>query len=308
MACYVDDVIKIARAEVGYLEKASNSNLDSKTGNAGSKNYTKYARDLDKIAGFYNGKKQGYAWCDVFVDWCFVKAYGVDNAKKLLCQPDKSLGAGCEYSMRYYKSKKQLYTSPKAGDQIFFKDAEGDVIHTGIVYKVDNTYVYTVEGNTSSSSGVVANGGCVREKKYKLSYNRIAGYGRPAYDVKKETTTTKETSKDYQCIHTVVKGDRLWDIAKKYLGSGSRYTEIMSLNGKTSETITVGEKLKIPFKDKPAEKEYQCIHTVVDGDTPWNLAKKYLGSGAKYTKIMSLNGKKSTDSIYVGEQLKIPNK
>ena len=248
MGYYADDVIKIARAEVGYLEKASNKNLDSKTANAGSKNYTKYARDLDKIAGFYNGRKQGYAWCDVFADWCFVKAFGAAAAKKLLCQPDKSLGAGCEYSMRYYKNKNQLYTSPKAGDQIFFKDANGDVIHTGIVYKVDNTYVYTVEGNTSSSSGVVANGGCVREKKYKLSYNRIAGYGRPAYDVKKAAVAITTAAKDYQCIHTVVKGDRLWNIAKKYLGSGNRYKEIMKLNGKTSDVITVGEKLKIPKK------------------------------------------------------------
>lgn len=43
--------------------------------------------------------------------------------------------------------------------------------------------MYTVEGNASSESGVVANGGCVREKKYKLTYNRIAGYGRPNYGV-----------------------------------------------------------------------------------------------------------------------------
>jgi hypothetical protein len=44
------------------------------------------------------------------------------------------------------------------------------------------TYVYTVEGNTSSAAGVVANGGCVRRKKYRWDYDRIAGYGVPAYD------------------------------------------------------------------------------------------------------------------------------
>lgn len=313
MSCYADKVIAIARKENGYLEKASNKNLDSKTGNAGNKNYTKYARDLDNVAGFYNGRKNGYAWCDVFTDWCFYKAYGVADAKRLLCQPDKSLGAGCEYSMRYYKNKNQFYTSPKAGDQIFFTDSSGDVCHTGLVYKVDDTYVYTVEGNTSSVAGVVANGGCVREKKYKLNYSRIAGYGRPKYDAKKQTTTkpAATTNTDYQCIHTVVKGDSPWDLAKKYLGSGSRYTEIMKLNGKKNgDSIRVGEKLKIPFKDKKANtaKNYQCIHTVVKGDTPWKLAKKYLGSGIYYTKIMELNGKKSTDSLHVGEQLKIPKK
>ena len=75
----VNRVLSVAEAEVGYLEKASNKNLDGKTENVGDKNYTKYTRDLDAIPGFYNGHKQGYAWCDVFVDWCFVTAYGRDG-------------------------------------------------------------------------------------------------------------------------------------------------------------------------------------------------------------------------------------
>ena len=62
-------VIKIAREELGYLEKASNAHLDSKTANAGDKNFTKYARDIDAIPHFYNGKKQGYPWCTTFVAW-----------------------------------------------------------------------------------------------------------------------------------------------------------------------------------------------------------------------------------------------
>ena len=36
------NLIKIAAAEIGYKEKASNSNLDDKTANAGSNNWTKY--------------------------------------------------------------------------------------------------------------------------------------------------------------------------------------------------------------------------------------------------------------------------
>ena len=180
-------VINIARAEVGYLEKASNKDLDDKTANAGSKNYTKYARDMDAINGFYNGKKQGVAWCDIFVDWCFVQAYGIDEGRALLCQPLKSCGAGCKYSRNYYKAKGRLFDTPQPGDQIFFYPSDGiggsAIAHTGLVVGVDSSYVYTIEGNTSSESGVVANGGCVREKKYKLSYNRIAGYGRPNYGV-----------------------------------------------------------------------------------------------------------------------------
>ena len=54
---YVKTVINIALKEDGYLEKASNKSLDSKKANAGRANYTKYARDLDAIPGFYNGVK-----------------------------------------------------------------------------------------------------------------------------------------------------------------------------------------------------------------------------------------------------------
>lgn len=48
-------------------------------------------------------------------------------------------------------------------------------------------------------------------------------------------------------VHTVVKGDSLWAIARKYLGDGSRYMEIVTLNGLKSNVITIGQKLKIPM-------------------------------------------------------------
>ena len=207
-------LIEIALAEEGYLEKASNASLDSDTANAGSANYTKYARDLDAIPDFYNGKKNGYSWCDVFVDWCFVKAFGAEAALKLTCQPKKSAGAGCKYSAQYYKNKGQFHTTPKVGDQIFFT-SNGDVSHTGIVYNMDSSKVYTIEGNTSGASGVVANGGGVCKKSYALNYSRIYGYGRPAYDAEgvvdepvetapaaPATTSTKKVSG----ISTVKKG------------------------------------------------------------------------------------------------------
>lgn len=252
MACYAEDVIKIAREEKGYTEKETKENLDSKLANAGDENFNKYARDLDAISDFYNGRKQGCSWCDIFVDWCFVKAFGASKARKLLCQPTKSCGAGCKYSMQYYQKKNQFYTAnPEIGDQIFFYGSDGaSISHTGLVYNVTGSYVYTVEGNTSAAAGIEANGGVVAEKKYALTNKRIAGYGRPKYNIPKATTVVATTTveNDYQCIYKVVKGDTLSKIALKYLGKATRYPEIMKLNNLKTDFIKVGKKLKIPNK------------------------------------------------------------
>lgn len=185
----MNKVIEIALAEVGYKGKKSNSQLDSKTANTSGK-YNKYARDLDNISGFYNGKKNGYDWCDIFVDWCFVQAFGVEKALELLCQPKKSTGAGCSFSMNFYKSKGRLFNSPQVGDQIFFGKA-GDIYHTGLVYKIENGRVYTVEGNTNNSE--------VAKHTYPLNLPEIVGYGRPKFDVDGPTPLTPEptTEPDY---------------------------------------------------------------------------------------------------------------
>lgn len=49
-----------------------------------------------------------------------------------------------------------------------------------------------------------------------------------------------------QSTYTVVAGDTLWTIAQKRLGNGSRYREIMTLNGLNSTVIRAGQKLKLP--------------------------------------------------------------
>jgi len=61
------------------------------------------------------------------------------------------------------------------------------------------------------------------------------------------TTEKTEPAVTYT-TYTVVRGDCLWNIAKKLLGSGSRYTEIKELNGMKNNTIYAGQVLKIPKK------------------------------------------------------------
>ena len=180
----VERVIATAQAEIGYIEKETNSQLDNPTANPGDGNWNKYARDLDALDVVYNGDKNGYAWCDIFVDWCFIQTFGLGLGMALLCQEENGLGAGCTYSARYYKDKGQFHTTPQAGDQIFFTNDGGKTMyHTGLVVKVSGSRVYTIEGNTSAAAGVVSNGGGVRDKNYPLGASYIGGYGRPDYSI-----------------------------------------------------------------------------------------------------------------------------
>ena len=164
------DVIAVALAEVGYVEKASNASLDDPAGNPGSGNWTKYARDL-AAAGYYNGGKNGFAWCDVFVDWCFYKVYGAREAQRVQCQSG-DLGAACVYSAQYYRAKNRFDWNPQPGDQVFFY-ADGTIGHTGLVVEVDAGSVTVVEGNSSDR---------VRKLRYDRASPTIAGYGHPLYD------------------------------------------------------------------------------------------------------------------------------
>ena len=170
-------VLAVAKAEVGYLEKKRGalSYLYEKKANAGSNNYTKYGYEMHNI--YPSVMDYPAAWCDCFVDWCFMTAYGVSNARSML---GGNFDDYTPNSAGLYKNKNAWYSTPEPGDQIFFKNATR-IYHTGIVTDVTGSYVKTIEGNTSDSREIVANGGAVCEKVYLLSNSRIAGYGRPPY-------------------------------------------------------------------------------------------------------------------------------
>lgn len=189
MSNYVSTVIDIALSEVGYLEKKSNKSLDSKTANAGSANYTKYGRDMHKL--YPSVMDFPAAWCDAFVDWCFQKAYGVSNAKGLLAGDFNDYTPA---SAQLYKNKGAWGSEPKIGAQIFFKNSSR-ICHTGLVYDFDTKYVYTVEGNTSGASGIIANGGGVCKKKYLRTNSKIDGYGYPKYDTELNKNDIKTNPK-----------------------------------------------------------------------------------------------------------------
>ena len=168
----IDKLIQIANAEVGYLEKSSNSQLDSKTANAGTANYTKYWRDIKP-------EYQGQPWCACFVTWCFVNAFGKNNAQKLLKH----------YPYVYCPTMANLFTlnaNPKVGDIVIFKH-NGTFTHTGIVTSVNGDYFTTIEGNTNGGSTIIANGGGVCRKSYYNSNLPGTKFCTPGWSIVEES-------------------------------------------------------------------------------------------------------------------------
>ena len=173
----LERVIEVAKGELGYLEKRSNSQLDSKTANAGYNNYTKYWRDVKP-------EWNGQAWCACFITWVFQTALGKQRASELLKHYPyvycPTLGA-----------KFTKYSNPKVGDiVIFWKN--GTFAHTGLVIAVDGDKFTTIEGNTSGASNIVDNGGGVCQKTYYNSKLPGTKFCRPDYS---STTITSDTNK-----------------------------------------------------------------------------------------------------------------
>lgn len=166
-------VISTALDEKGYLEKKSLADLDVKSANAGAGNYTKYWRDLKP-------SYQGQPWCQAFIDWIFKKAFGTEKGKKLLCQIEWGFYTP-DCAADFQKAGKWITKNPKAGDIIYFRNSVR-IHHVGLVIAVSGNTITTIEGNTSSSAGVIPNGGGVFEKHYNFPNSEIAGFGRPDYE------------------------------------------------------------------------------------------------------------------------------
>lgn len=201
----IEKVILIAKNEEGYLEKKSNNQLDDKTANAGSANYTKYWRDIKP-------DYQGQPWCAAFISWCFMKAFGLDNAKKLLKH----------WPYVYCPTLGKLFTrnaNPKIGDVVIFYH-NGMFTHTGLVTAVIGDRFYTIEGNTSGASGIIANGGGVCAKSYLNSQMSGTKFCTPDYsivsnavnkpsDINKIPSNTIQTGEKYMFNPETVKaGDK----------------------------------------------------------------------------------------------------
>ena len=155
--------VGVAAAELGYLEK-SKKNWDlyginclfEKTKFAGADNVTKYAYET----GHYN--KYGWAaWCQSFVNWCLMAAFGTEKANKLLCGKYSSPSTMDVKSAMVAAGRGVDLSKAQPGDIVFRSRTGGG--HVGIVKANNGGVLTTIEGNSSSKDLTSWNGGAVVE-------------------------------------------------------------------------------------------------------------------------------------------------
>lgn len=161
-----EKVLAIARGELGNTESPAGSNR------------TKYGKwfGLD-----------GYAWCMMFVMWCFNQA----GALRLL--PKRT--ASCGDLMRSAKAAGCWVTEDyRPGDVVIYDFPGGAATdHTGIIESVTASGVVAIEGNTSQA-GSQSNGGQVCRKSRK--HNVIVGAVHPKFEEEDDMNIDELTDAD----------------------------------------------------------------------------------------------------------------
>lgn len=113
-------------------------------------------------------------WCACFVSWCADQCGYIEAG----IIPKFAL---CDDGVNWFQERglwQDNSYEPRAGDIIFFDwdsdegGQDGSSDHVGIVDRVENGVVYTVEGNSGDSC---------RQNSYSIGYYEILGYGTPAY-------------------------------------------------------------------------------------------------------------------------------
>lgn len=113
------------------------------------------------------GYKSRVEWCACFVSYVANQSGDLDKTiPKFSAVKD---------GIKYYKDKSQWRDKgyvPKTGDLIFFDwQHDGTSDHVGIVEKVENNIIYTVEGNSNDEC---------KQNKYSVNSNVIYGFGLPS--------------------------------------------------------------------------------------------------------------------------------
>ena len=205
----------------------------------------------------------------------------------------------------YYTVKKgdSLYTIAKKFDTTVEKlkstnNLTSNTLQIGQVLKIPGTSKTLPTTHTVSSGETLYKiastyGTTVNELK-KLN-NLISDNLYPGQTLKLPGTTEENIGNTY----TVKKGDTLYQIASKYNIS---VDELKTLNNLTSNTLSVGQTLKIRNNTSYKITEDYDFYTIKNGDTLFKIANEFNTTADEIKKLNNL----TSNALYVGQIIKIP--
>lgn len=138
------------------------------------------------------------------------------------------------------------------------------------------------------------------QSPFQFIVSRVSPSGKMFYNsnikVSLEDYTISEDAKEGFDLKISIK-------LKQYKAYGTKTVKVVTKQAQATPTASV--QTERPAESAPQKKTY----TVVEGDCLWNIAKKYLGNGARYTEIYDLNKDKikNPNLIYVGQVLILPS-
>lgn len=166
---YIDDIINVAKSQKNYHEGSTPDDLSGF--GTGYYDYTEY--------NYWYGYTVG--WCAIFISWCARQA-GIPES--IISNNSWADGQGGNFG------EKEVYAfadhEPQKGDIVYIdNDSDPDADHVGLVYDVDDTFIYTLEGNTSH---IVYDIKYYKDTGIQHYYNttKIVYYGVPDYGVADE--------------------------------------------------------------------------------------------------------------------------
>lgn len=286
-----DDIIGVAKTQLGYTEGANNA--------------TKYGT-------WYGLPNQ--PWCAMFISWCARQA-GI--SKDILQNSAVAAPDAKYFNIPYYDGAS--YT-PKKGDLFFTKSWS----HVGLVYYIDGSYFYTIEGNSNTTGSSEGTSVVTNRRKISNFYFGVPKYnsGAPTYaklsiDTKSLyvgqtiTFTCDSDTADYYNIGIYRNGSRILLKKVGHLfsyqcdepGSYTAYVSAVNSNGyidsnKVSWNVYVGAsvsaKMKVMCSSKVVKSDCygnsDTITNITSGDIINVTGYVYNSYGNLWYKI-NINGK-----------------
>ena len=290
------DIVAIAKTQLGYLEGNNSKQLAGTV--AGNGNFTEYGR-------WYGLQDM---WCQMFVSWCAARAGVSTSVIKKTASTVQGLTQFQNQSRAH--SRKSIVAgsyTPKAGDIVYFKSPRNTnaTNHVGIVtgYSSKSLMLYTIEGNTSSST-YNSNGGCVATHSYSLADEdnddkstkmKVVYVCNPKYTGSSGGgTTTPDTGSSANCYPKCSSSYTSFVDALNSIGVDSSMTNrkkiaaangISNYTGTASQNSTLLDKLKAGKLVKPSGST---------GSTP--SVSYYPKCASKYTSLVDALNSIGVDS------------